>query len=90
MTEFFGQDQAMERAVSRWGAIARTWNRSDGRCEVGIGGVGMPHVVIGSAGNWLDASREWGLLDSKEDGAEIYQKKIDAFWGRYNAKIPDR
>lgn len=82
---FFGQTEAVDIAVSRWGPLTRSWNQSDGRCEIGLGGAGMPHVIIGSADNWLDAARDAGLLESEQEGQRVYQSKIDAFVGRYNA-----
>lgn len=65
--EFFGIDQAAERAISLWGRNARVWNRIDKppseRCQIGVGGAGYGHIIYGIGATWLDAAREAGLLD---------------------------
>lgn len=75
---FFGSDQAIERAIAAWGPQARRWARANGKCEIGTGGSGCQHIVIGSADNWLDATRNAGLFEEPDTAMQIFAQKAEA------------
>jgi hypothetical protein len=69
---FFGMDQAADLAIAKLGQNARCWAYGDRlehvggdinlACQIGTGGAGNSHVVLGTGPTWLDAARAAGLL----------------------------